>query len=143
MSGAFQNVIDNVESVKEKSKEYIDRYRNNRNTIELINNLRRSTDLLFYYSAHSLGFLHPLREIMADSDSPQEIDNAVISQISNTFYLDTWNRIDKALLELYKKYPNWNDVYELDELNEAVLQCWEDLGVSMFMQDSELFINVE
>lgn len=51
--------------------------------------------------------------------------------------------MDKALLNLYKKYPNWNDVYELEELNNAVLQCWNDLGIFMTMIDSELYIDVQ
>lgn len=140
MLSAFQNVKDNVEVVTVKSKEYIDRYRNNGDTFELINNLSQSTDLLFYYTAHSLGFLHPLKETTNDSD---ELEEVVVAPISNTFYLETWSRLDRGLLKLYKKYPNWNDINELDELNEAVLQCWKDLGVNIFMQGPEFIINVQ
>ncbi|MFL0365223.1 MULTISPECIES: hypothetical protein [Pseudobacillus] len=142
MINTFENVIDHITYVKEKSKEYIDNYRDNRDTLELINNFRQSTDLLFYYTAQSFGFLHPLRKQVDDIDKSNDVDKEILSRISHSYYLDTWNRIDQALSALYSTYPNWNSSSAFDELNQAVLQCWEELGVSMLMHDSELYIDV-
>jgi len=82
-----------------------------------------------------------MRELSGDGVG--KFEQAVSTQIPNTFFQESWTLMDKALLNLYKKYPNWNDVYELEELNNAVLQCWNDLGIFMTMIDSELYIDVQ
>ncbi|MCM3115712.1 hypothetical protein M3610_10470 [Neobacillus sp. MER 74] len=141
LESAYENVFNQIKSVSEKVIEYIIDYNNDRDSLKLINNLRLSTDYLFYYSAHLLGFLQPMREISGDGEG--KFEQAVSTLISNTFFQECWTLMDKALLNLYKKYPNWNDVYELEELNNAVLQCWNDLGIFMTMIDSELYIDVQ
>lgn len=138
---SIENVLNQIKSVSEKVGEYIGDYHSDRDSLKLINNLRLSTDYLFYYTAHLLGFIHPLRELSGDGG--EKIEQAVSAQISNTYFQECWTLMDKGLLELYKKYPNWNDVYELEELNNAVLQCWNDLGIFMTMIDSELYIDVQ
>lgn len=50
--------------------------------------------------------------------------------------------MDKSLIELYKRYPDWHDIHEFEQLNIAVLQCWNDLGIFMTMIGSELYIEV-
>jgi hypothetical protein len=141
LESTYENVFNQIKSVSEKIREYIDDYHNDGDSLKLINNLRLSTDYLFYYSAHLLGFIHPMREL--SGEVVEKFEHAVSAQISNTYFQECWTLMDKALLNLQNRYPGWNDVFELEELNNAVLQCWKDLGIFMRMIDSELYIDVQ
>lgn len=141
MAAAIDNVLDNVESVTNNIKDYINNYQQNGNKVELINCLSKSTDLLFYYTAHAFGFLHALKEQVDDSDTP-DIDKEVLSRLTNTFYHDIWVRIGESLLTLHNDHPNWKSNYKLNGLNEAILLCWLELGVSISITSNDFAIKI-
>ena len=140
LESTYENVLNQIKTVRNDIEEYIDDFHDNGDSLKLLNNLRQSTDYLFYYTAHLLGFIHPMRE--SNSYVVQKFEQAVSVQIENTYFQECWNLMDKSLIELYKRYPDWHDIHEFEQLNIAVLQCWNDLGIFMTMIGSELYIEV-
>ncbi|MBY7120676.1 hypothetical protein ILS93_00850 [Bacillus sp. 16GRE42] len=133
--------FDLIDRAKEQCTKYVKEYRKHADVNLLLEQIMNSTHMLFYFSALSLGNLHYYKETL-DEPNYKIIKESMEKNIAGTYYEESWNLIDKALINLYSKYPQWNDIYQLEELNQAIHKCWNHLGIYLEDYGENMFINV-
>lgn len=68
---------------------------------------------------HGLGRNHELSKY---------IENNIIKNIGDTDVAFTWKNLKIELSVLFNKYPNWEDVHQLDSLGFVILTAWNYFG---------------
>ncbi|MHA4168869.1 hypothetical protein [Bacillus cereus] len=133
--------IELIHRVKDECTKYIKEYRKHGDINLLMEQIKEATHMLFYFTALTLGSLHYYKETLSEEEY-NLIKEAVDGNITGTYFEGSWSLIDKALTSLYSKYPNWNDIYQLDELNQAIHKCWNELGIYLEDYGENMYINV-
>ncbi|CAH2464307.1 MULTISPECIES: hypothetical protein [Bacillus cereus group] len=139
----FDHTFILIDRVKNECDTYIKEYRKHGNINLLKVQIEESTNLLFYFTALIIGSIHYYREVLGEEDV-KKIEGLIDEKVQQTYYGESWSLIEKALGILYSKYPKWNDIYELDELNQAIHKCWNSLGIFLERNGDEnlMYINV-
>ncbi|CAM4015285.1 hypothetical protein [Saccharibacillus endophyticus] len=134
----FPYLLDLIDLCKEKIEERISKYRLNGNLDDLFAFLQEETSMLLKIAATTQGYIDGL------GLAKHEISHMIEEQLQKTYFYDIWTSQQKVLRELFDKFPNWNDVYELSGLGEAVKECWSEMGMFVtYVQGSEgIYINV-
>lgn len=131
--------FDLIDRISIECREYISKYRLHGDISLLLQQIEKSTSILFYFTAHSFGYLHYFKEL---SKGYESIKEQVEKNIFGTYYKESWILIDKVLNNMFSKYPNWNDIYELEELNGAIHLCWNRLGIYLENDGGKLYVSV-
>jgi hypothetical protein len=139
-------------SIKLEIDKEINLYRFSSNINKLLAYVEESTSLLLKLAATLIGISVGLKHISNDDNDDDHNNNThrnetilvMIQELKdkNSFFSEIWDRLDLELNELYKSYPNWDDVYELDKLGEVILLCWNELGIFPANRGEGLFIDV-
>jgi hypothetical protein len=117
-------------------KEKINSYRNHGNVPQLFVEIQELTNPLLKIAATVLGNVHGLR--LENNKIMEIIDSA----IKDTFFYPIWTNLLPSLLKLYDNYPNWKSINVLNELNNLVLQTWNELGIYPKDEGDQAYINV-
>ncbi|MED3883682.1 hypothetical protein ABEY63_00975 [Priestia aryabhattai] len=64
-----------------------------------------------------------------DSNKSIAVDELVREIIEDERLLKAWDSIGVELSNLFDKYPNWNDVEELDGLAKVIENTWKEFGL--------------
>lgn len=139
----FEHTYILIDRVKNECDTYIEEYRKHGDINLLKVQIEESTHLLFYFTALTIGNIHSYKEVLGE-ENVKEIEGLIDEKVQQTYYGESWRLIEKALGILYSKYPKWNDIYELDELNQAIHKCWNSLGIFLERNGDEnlMYINV-
>lgn len=132
-----KNLFSQIKSSEFNVKEAKEQFKKDKDAKKLIRSMQERTHLLLYFTGQLYGFLHCFNDKNKDT-----LLNAINENISKTHYESSWNKIGDALDTLYKKYPNWNDIEELQQLNNAVLNCWNNLFVFPIDCGNEIYVDV-
>ena len=116
-------LIQLIGSCKENIVKAIQDYRLNADTHKLFIYLQEETSLLFKIAATTQAYIDGLG--ISESNFAEKLNEF----ISTTYFSEAWKKQWEALRLLFNIYPNWNDVYQLNELGEAIKTCWNDLGM--------------
>ncbi|MBZ4222494.1 hypothetical protein LAE98_10320 [Bacillus wiedmannii] len=133
--------IELIYRVKEECTKYIKAYRKHADINLLMEQIKEATHMLFYFTALTIGNMHYYKETLSEGEY-NRIKEAVEGNITGTYFEECWSLIEKALTDLYSKYPNWNDILQLDELNQAIHKCWNELGIYLEDHGENMYINV-
>lgn len=140
-----RTTVDHLFQVLDRIKQEIDTeimaYRTHADIDMLFTSTQQKTSILLKVAATLWGILHGFKQITKENFD--EVYGMIEDRISPyKYFIDCWHLLDVALNHLYEKYPNWNDVYEFDELGNAILNCWNGLG--FYPEDTEqgLYIGV-
>lgn len=131
-------LVELIHLCKKNIDTAIKEYRINGDIQKLFNFLQEETSLLFKIAATTQGYIDGL------GMSKTKITETINDLIRDTYFFEAWEKQWKALRELFSIYPNWNNVYQLAELGEAIKICWHDLGIiPSYIEDAdELYIDV-
>lgn len=126
-------------SCKERIENEINKYRRHGDAELLFGLLQKETSILFKIAATSQGYLDGLN-IVDEHPLLTKIDEL----IQQTFFYDIWCKQWDALKDLYNTFPNWNDVYQLHDLGQAISICWSNLGIipSYLKEKNSIYIDV-
>ncbi|QDX94360.1 hypothetical protein EEL30_19975 [Brevibacillus laterosporus] len=116
----------------------ISEYKNSHNTGLLFKELQEKANLLLKYSSAFCGAMQGLQEISSECD----YIGIISEQLGESYYHDTWQRLNTELNELYAKYPKWESINVLDAVGKVVLKLWNDLGVEVHSQGNRIIIGV-
>ncbi|MFS1519585.1 hypothetical protein V1503_24465 [Bacillus sp. SCS-151] len=138
-SESFGNLIGYllylIKNIKEVIDKDIQEYRIHANINKFMKCLEENSSLLLKIAATVCGTLHSLKE-----------NNEVISMVNDAVeqkgFTDVWDSLNQRLQDLFEKYPNWNDVYELKGLGETVLKYWNTLSVYPEMTKEGMYVSI-
>lgn len=142
ISTISNHLIKLLERTDKEITEKILRYRTDEEVNDLFREVQEKSSLLLKVAGTLLGILHGLREYSSDlwEKVYTLIETSIIEKYK--YFLECWRLLDAVLENLYRKYPDWNDVYELDELGQVVLDFWKQLGMHPENTDEGLFIGI-
>lgn len=112
-----------IDSCKEKIDKEIGKYRWHGDIGSLFDLLQKETSLLFKIAATVQAYFDGLGLV------EHKIANIVNEKVKSSYFQKCWIKQWNALKRLFNIYPNWDDVYKLRELGEAVQTCWSSMGI--------------
>jgi hypothetical protein len=126
ISSFMEHAKQLIDRVEENVKNEISDYRFHADINELFSIVQEECLILLKISANLIGIIHGLSSI---SEETSEVETNIEELFVNTYFFQIWNELKIELNNLMKTYPNWKDVYQLDNLVKVVLNFWNSLGV--------------
>jgi hypothetical protein len=80
-----------------------------------------------------------------EQDDQEETFKIVSESFPNGILSEVFTGLIKELDKLYEKYPSWSGINEIDELNNLVLECFNEFGVfpSEIDSDDQMYIGID
>ena len=114
-------LLDLVDKTMTLAKKEVEDYREH-GVIDLLNvKIQEATINLLLVAARVVGHLEGYQS--------DELSKSVVEKLSNTYFLPIWETLAKEVESLMDRWPNWEDVSELDSLGEVILKCWNAFGM--------------
>lgn len=131
---SLDHMLQLIDSVQNQIKELKEQYKLEEDIRHLFIRTQQITDLLFRVTANVYGFLHSLED--------QRWADGLYHNLDESYYKEVFKTFDEPLRLLYSKYPNWNDIDELEIVHEVILKCWNNLGIYPKKTGEEIYIEI-